>query len=139
MPHGFIANCEVGGGWSPATPDLAPIAGAARAAGMPVVGLSSHGIVGERWPVGAFDIGLPQIYRTAHVSRSFASLCLRTWRDCPMLWPTLGAADKASDAEAMRADLQACEDIGARGALWWTARSLSGAKIAASVPRGVIQ
>lgn len=131
-PRGFIANCEVGGGWSPSTPDLGPIAAAARTAA-PVIGLTSHGIVGERWPVGAFDIGLPQLYRAAHLTRSWASMCLRTWQACPILWPTLGAADSASDAAAMRADLAACEKLGARGALWWTARSLSGAKMAASV------
>lgn len=134
LPHGFIANCEVGGGWSAATPDLAPVAAAARAAGMPVVGLSSHGIVGGRWPVAAFDIGLPQLYRKAYVTRSWARMCLRTWGAAPLLWPTLGAADAASDAAAMRADLAACGQLGARGALWWTARSLNGDKLAASVP-----
>lgn len=133
-PCGFVANCEVGGGWSASTPDLAPVAAAARAAGMPVVGLSSHGIIGRRWPVRSYDIGLPQLYRKAHLSPSWARMCLRTWADVPLLWPTLGAADAASDAAAMRADLAACAQLGAHGALWWTARSLSGAKLAASVP-----
>lgn len=134
QPHGFVANCEVGGGWSRSTPDLAPVAEAARAAGSVVVGLSSHGIVGPRWPVGAFDIGLPQLYRVAHLTRSWALMCLQTWEQAPILWPTLGAADTESDAAAMVADLKAINRLGSPGALWWTARNLSGSKLAASVP-----
>lgn len=134
QPHGFIANCEVGGGWSRSTPDLAPVAEAARAAGSVVVGLSSHGIVGPRWPVGSFDIGLPQLYRAAHLTRSWALMCLQTWEQAPILWPTLGAADAESDAAAMVADLKAINRLGSPGALWWTARNLSGSKLAASVP-----
>lgn len=135
-PRGFIANCEVGGGWSPSAPDLAPVAAAARASGMPIVGLSSHGIVGRAWPVGAFDIGLPQLYRTAPVSRAWALWCLRTWSAAPMLWPTLGAADEASTPAAMAADLRVMAELGAGGAMWWTARQLGGAKLAASVLPG---
>lgn len=134
QPHGFICNCEVGGGWSRSTPDLAPVAEAAHAAGSPVVGLSSHGVVGPRWPVEAFDIGLPQLYRVAHLTRSWTRMCLQTWERAPILWPTLGAADVESDAVAMVADLKAVNAVGSKGALWWTARDLSGSKLAASVP-----
>lgn len=128
-----VANCEVGGGWSPSRPDLKPVAEALRAAGGQVIGLSSHGIVGLRWPVSAFQVGLPQLYRKAHVTLPWAERALKTWRWCEEIWPTLGCADDASDAEAMRADVEALASVGA-GALWWTARDLNGAKLAASVP-----
>lgn len=135
-PAGFVANCEVGGGWDPSRPALAPVAEAARAAHMPVVGLSSHGIVGRRWPVEAYDIGLPQLYREAHLTRQWVRYCLASWDRVPLVWPTLGCADEASDARAMRADLIACAGVGAHGVLWWTARQLSGDKIAASTIPG---
>ncbi len=133
LPRGFIANCEVGGGWSSSKPDLAPVAAAARAAGMPIVGLSSHGRIGAKWAAGAFDIGMPQLYRTTPITRSWASWCIRTWTAAPMLWPTLGAADEASTPVAMAADLRALTGLGAEAAMWWTARQLGGAKLAASV------
>lgn len=133
-PAWFIADAEVGGGWSPSRPDLAPIAAAARAAGIPLVALSTHATVGPRWPVSAFDAGMPQLYRRAAVTAPWAARCLRSWRGCSTFWPTLGAADDYSTADAMAADLRALAELGAGGAWWWTARQLSGAKLAASVP-----
>lgn len=41
-----------------------------------------------------------------------------------------------SDAEEMAADVAALSSLGCHGATWWTARQLSGAKLAASVPGG---
>lgn len=128
-----VANCEVGGGWSPSKPNLRPVAEALQGAGGQVIGLSSHGIVGLRWPVSAFQVGMPQLYRRAHVTLPWAQRALKTWRWCAELWPTLGCADDDSDAAAMRADIEALASAGA-GALWWTARDLNGAKLAASVP-----
>jgi hypothetical protein len=135
-PTGVLANCEVGGGWDPLAPALDRMADAARAAGMPLVGLSSHGIVGPRWPTEAFDLGLPQLYRERHITRAWARYCLASWARVPEVWPTLGCADEASDAAAMRADLAAILGLGARGALWWTARQLTGPKLTASTLTG---
>jgi hypothetical protein len=126
-----VANCEVGGGWSRSRPNLRPVAAALRQAGGQIIGLSSHGIVGLAWPVSAFQIGMPQLYRKARVTQAWVQRCLRTWRWCPEIWPTLGAAD--STADDMRADLEVLTRAGS-GALWWTARQLGGAKLAASVP-----
>lgn len=136
VPSGFIANCEVGGGWDPARPALGPIAQAARDASMPVVGLSSHGIIGPGWPVEEFELGLPQLYRERHLTRAWARYCLHTWERVTKVWPTLGCADEASDAAAMRADVRAIASLGAYGSLWWTARQLAGDKLAASRPIG---
>lgn len=124
-PAGFLADCETGGGWSPSRPDLRPIAAAARAAGMP--------IVGPRWPVDAFDVGAPQLFHGAHITPAWAQRCLDTWAAAPCCWPVLGAADPRSDAAAMRADLAALGELGVPGVLWWTARQLRGEKLSFAV------
>lgn len=136
-PPLFVANCEVGGGWDPARPALGEVAAAARAAGMPRIGLSSHGIVGRRWDVFDFDIGLPQLYRREPLARRWAERCLASWRarGCKEVWPTLGAAD--SSVAEMASDLAVLASLSCYGATWWTARQLSGAKLAASVPAGL--
>lgn len=123
-PAGFVADCEVDGGWSPSRPALRPIAAAARDAGMPIVGLTSHAKIGSRWPVDDFEVGFPQLFRQAHVTPTWALECFLTWSSVPCLWPVLGCADPTSDAAAMRADLEALEQLQVRGALWWSARGL---------------
>lgn len=133
-PAGFIVDAEVDGGWSSSRPDLRPLATAARDAGMPLVGLTSHGIIGRRWPVEAFDIGLPQLYRQEVVDAPWARRCLDTWERAPSCWPVLGCADPSSDAATMRGDLAALDELEVHGALWWTARQLVGARLAAALP-----
>lgn len=134
LPHPavFIANCEVGGGWSPGAPRLDAVAEAARRAGHAVVGLSSHGMVGSRWPIEAFDLGLPQLYRGPAVTSPWARMCLRTWSRCPALLPTLGCADERSTAAVMRLDVRGVQAAGARGVTWWTERQLRGVKLRAA-------
>lgn len=133
-PAGFIVDAEVDGGWSSSRPDLRPLATAARDVGMPLVGLTSHGMVGRRWPVEAFDVGLPQLYRQDPIDAAWAKHCLDTWARAPNCWPVLGCADPMSDAAAMQADLAALGELKLPGALWWTARQLVGARLAAAVP-----
>lgn len=132
-PAGFVVDAEVDGGWSPSQPELRPLASAARDAGMPLVGLTSHGMVGGRWPVEVFDVGMPQLYRQT-VDAPWAKRCLNTWGRAPSLWPVLGCASQNSDATAMRGDLAALAELEIRGALWWTARRLVGERLAAAVP-----
>ena len=134
-PPLFVADCEVDGGWDRTRPALAQVAGAARTAGMSRVGLSTHAFVGARWPVSAFDVGLPQLYRKLPVTPEWALRMLKSWRGCKEFWPTLGCADD-SDAAEMAADVAALDTLGCYGATWWTARQLNGAKLAASVPGG---
>lgn len=134
-PAGFVANCEVGGGWSPSRPNLAPFADAVRRAGIEVVGLSSHGLIGGRWPAGAFDLGLPQLYRQAVVTAPWARMCVESWSDAgaTALWPTLGCSAE-SDAEEMRGDLAAFAELKIPAASWWCSRYLAGDKMRAAVP-----
>jgi hypothetical protein len=135
-PRLFIADCEVGGGWSPSRPALTPVADTIRAAGLAEAGLSTHGVVGARWPVSAFSVWMPQLYRRASVTADWARRCLRSWRGTGgEFWLTLGAADDYSNAAAMTGDLGGLAELGAVGCWWWTARQLSGDKLAASVPQ----
>lgn len=134
-PAGFIVDAEVDGGWSPSTPDLRPLATAARDAGMPLVGLTSHGMVGGRWPVEAFDLGMPQLYRQDALTPAWAWRCIDTWARGPQIWPVLGCADPSSGPEEMRGDLAALAALQMSGAVWWTARQLVGSRLAAAVPR----
>lgn len=139
LPTTFVLDCEVGGGWSRSRPKFRPFIEAARRMLGPGtrIGLSSHGEVGSAWDVGEADVGMPQIYRRQPVTPDFAMESLTSWSDCKELWPTLGCADEYSDAEEMAADVAALASLGCHGATWWTARQLSGAKLAASVPAGL--
>jgi len=138
-PHIFLADCEVGGRWTAKRlPELPDVAAAVRAAGVPCVGLSSHGRIGSAWDIDAFDLGSPQLYdNDSPIDVGFVRRCLATWDRCPWLWLTLGCADEASTAAQMRGDLLTVGDLGVEprpGALWWTARQLRGDRLAAAVP-----
>lgn len=146
-PEGFMADAEVGGRWTPRRlPELPDVAAAARAAGMPLVGLTSHGRLGRElqpakaWSAHAFDVGSPQLYdNDSPVDVAFTRRCLATWDDAPTIWVTLGCADAASTAAQMRGDLQTIAALGVRptpGACWWTARQLraDNGRLAAAVP-----
>lgn len=137
-PAGFIVDAEVGGGWSARRlPELPDHAAAARAAGMPSVGLTSHGRIGPAWQAHAFTVGLPQLYGDQVLDVGFTRRCLATWDDAPMIWPVLGCADPASTPAQMRGDLATLGalDVTPRpGALWWTARQLTGERLEAAVP-----
>ena len=138
LPHPavFVANCEVDtqtpGGWPAGRPRLDTVAEAARAAGHAVVGLSSHGLVGSRWPIEAFDFGLPQLYSGPAVTAAWARMCMRTWGRCPGILPTRGCADAKSTAEVMRLDVRGVRAAGAVGVTWWTERQLRGVKLRAA-------
>lgn len=138
LPHPavFVANCEVDtrvpGGWPPGRPRLDMVAEAASDAGHPFVALCSHGIVGSRWPVSKFKLGMPELYRGPAVSADWARMCMRTWQDCPSLLPVLGCADTRSTAQVMRSDVAGIRRAGASGAVWWTERQLRGVKLRAA-------
>jgi hypothetical protein len=140
-PRGFVADCEVGGWWTPVRlGELELVASAARAAGMPLVGLTSHGWLSRAWAVGAFDVGMPQLYGGEPLDVDFARRCLATWDDAPTIWPVLGCADAASTPAQIRGDLATIEALGVRptpGVVWWTARQLrhDNGRLAAAVPR----
>lgn len=131
-PPVFVANCEVGGGWSSGAPQLRPVADAARAAGICRVALASHGMIGRRWPLDGYDIGMPMLYNKAHVTPEWARRCIDTWGRLPSLWPILGCADAASTAEQMLADQRALRALDIPGWSWWTARQLTGARLRAA-------
>lgn len=136
MPASFIANCEVTKSersWSTYKPDFRPLAAALRALELPEIGLTSHGIIGDRWTDEAFDFGVPQLYAGPPLTERQARSWCETW-DVP-LWPALGCSD-TSPASEMARDLETLESIGCRSALWWSSRSLMApAKLAVSVPR----
>jgi hypothetical protein len=124
-PAGFFVDAEVGGLWRPrALPELPDVAAAARAAGMPRVGLSSHARISSAWSAEAFDLGSPQFYDDDPVTKSSVREWLATWEAAPCLWPTLGCADSSSTSAEMRGDLRTLAELEVPGALWWTARQL---------------
>lgn len=139
-PAGFIADCEVGGRWTPARlGELPLVAAAARAAGMRVVGLTSHGWLSRAWDVGAWDVGMPQFYGGDTIDLDFCRRCLATWDDAPVIWICLGCADAASTPAQMRGDLATIEALGVQprpGVAWWTGRQLrrDNGRLAAAVP-----
>ncbi|MBL9102184.1 MAG: hypothetical protein JNL82_14565 [Myxococcales bacterium] len=140
-PAGFVADAEVGGRWTRARlGELPLVAAAARNAGMPIVGLTSHGMLSREWGVGAWDVGLPQFYGGDAIDVDFSRRCLATWDDARTIWICLGCADAASTPEQMRGDLRTIEELGVEprpGVAWWTARQLrhDNGRLAAAVPR----
>lgn len=149
-PETFIVDAEVGGRWTRRRlGELPEVAGAARAAGMPVVGLTSHGRLGRalaparEWRTDAFDLGVPQLYdNDSPVEVGFVRRCLATWDDAPRIWTCLGCADDASTPAQMLGDLRTIGDLGVQprpGVAWWTARQLrrDNGRLAAAVPPAV--
>lgn len=137
LPDGFLVDAEVGGGWRPdKLRELPRHALAAREAGMPRVGLTSHGQIGKAWRADVFDLGVPQLYDGKPLTSAAIAASLESWSAAPYIWPALGCADKASTPAQMRGDLAALEQAGVPGALWWTARQLrrDNGRLAAATP-----
>lgn len=136
-PDGFFVDAEVGGGWRPRVlPELVDVAEAARAAGMPRVGLTSHARIAPSWSAEAFDLGAPQLYDGDPVSVPMVRDALETWEAAPCVWPVLGCADASSTPAEMRGDLRTLAELEVPGASWWTARQLrrDNGRLAAAVP-----
>lgn len=136
-PDGVFVDAEVGGGWRPrALPELPEFAGAVRAAGLEIVGLTSHARIAPSWSAEVFNVGAPQIYGGEALTPTSVRESLATWEATSCLWPVLGCADEASTPAQMQGDLAALAELGVPGALWWTARQLrhDNGRLAAAVP-----
>lgn len=123
-PDGVIVDAEVGGGWRPRRlAELPEFAGAVRATGLQIAGLTSHARIAPSWSAEVFNFGAPQLYGGSPLTPAGVREALATWEATSCLWPVLGCAN--STAEEMRGDRAALAELGVPGVLWWTARQLA--------------